>query len=76
MGTGSFAGYLGWMDRAELAEVLRLRPEVRIAPVPDGPVALAERLSGRGSLAAIRLVSRDAVAAGQAAAALGVRRHS
>ncbi len=59
------------MDQAELAEVLRVRPEVRVAPVPDGPEALAERLSDRGSLAAIRLVSRDAVAAGQATAALG-----
>ncbi|WP_103338271.1 helicase-associated domain-containing protein [Amycolatopsis sp. CA-126428] len=59
------------MDQAELADVLRVRPEVRLAPVPDGPAALAERLSDRGSLAAIRLVSRDAVAAGQATAALG-----
>nr|CEL13164.1 probable DNA-binding protein [Kibdelosporangium sp. MJ126-NF4]CTQ98852.1 probable DNA-binding protein [Kibdelosporangium sp. MJ126-NF4] len=42
-----------------------------MAPVPDGPEALAERLSDRGSLAAVRLVSRDAVAAGQAAAGLG-----
>ncbi|WP_410667976.1 helicase-associated domain-containing protein [Amycolatopsis sp. cmx-4-68] len=71
MDTGSFAGYLGRLDRAVLAEVLRLRPEVRAAPVPDGPQALAERLSDRGSLAAVRLVSRDAVAAGQAAAELG-----
>lgn len=73
MDTSSFARYLGRMDRAELAEVLRLRPEVRVAPVPDGPGALAKRLSGRGSVAAVRLVSRDAVAAGQAAAGLGSR---
>lgn len=71
MDTGSFARYLGRMDRVELAELLRVRPEVRTAPVPDGPGALAERLSGRGSLAAVRLVSRDAVAAGRAAAGLG-----
>ncbi|MEV6446455.1 hypothetical protein [Amycolatopsis sp. NPDC051716] len=71
MDTGSFAEYLGRMDQAELADVVRVRPEVRVAPVPDGPEALAERLSDRGSLAAIRLVSRDAVAAGQATAALG-----
>lgn len=71
MDTGSFARYLGRMDRAELAEVLRVRPEVRMAPVPDGPEALAVRLSERGSLAAVRLVSRDAVAVGQAAAGLG-----
>lgn len=71
MDTGSFARYLGRMDRAELAEVLRVRPEVRVAPVPARPEALAERLSDRGSLAAVRLVSRDAVAAGRAAAGLG-----
>ncbi|TCO59511.1 helicase-associated domain-containing protein [Actinocrispum wychmicini] len=71
MDAGSFARYLGRMDRVELAEVLRVRPEVRVAPVPDGPEALAVRLSDRGSLAAVRLVSRDAVAAGQAAAGLG-----
>jgi hypothetical protein len=71
MDTGSFARYLGRMDRAELAEVLRVRPEVRVAPVPGGPEALAVRLSDRGSLAAVRLVSRDAMAAGQAAAGLG-----
>jgi hypothetical protein len=60
------------MDRAELAEVLRVRPEVRVAPVPGGSEALAVRLSDRGSLAAVRLVSRDAMAAGQAAAGLGL----
>ncbi|KOX34185.1 hypothetical protein ADK67_04330 [Saccharothrix sp. NRRL B-16348] len=71
MGTGSFAEYLGRVDRAELGELRRFRPEVEVAPVPDGPEALAARLSGRRSLAALRLVSRDAVAAGQAAAELG-----
>jgi hypothetical protein len=71
MDTSSFARYLGRMDRAELAEMLRVRPEVRMAPAPAGPEALAVRLSDRGSLAAVRLVSRDAVAAGQAAAGLG-----
>jgi predicted DNA-binding transcriptional regulator YafY len=43
MDASSFARYLGRMDRAELAEVLRVRPEVRVAPVPDGPEALAVR---------------------------------
>ncbi|MFJ6671237.1 helicase-associated domain-containing protein [Actinosynnema sp. NPDC091369] len=71
MSDGSFAAYLGRMDRAELADVTRLRPEVRVPPVPEGPHALAARLSERGSLAAVRLVSRDAVAAGRAAAGLG-----
>ncbi|WP_433261154.1 helicase-associated domain-containing protein [Actinosynnema sp. CS-041913] len=73
MGTGSFAEYLGRIDRAELAEVRRVRPEVWVAPVPDGPEALAERLSGRGAFAAVRLVSRDAEAAGRAAARLGAQ---
>ncbi len=71
MDSGSFARYLARMDRAELAEVLRVRPEVRVPPVPGGPEALAVRLSDRGSLGAVRLVSRDAMAAGQAAARLG-----
>ena len=69
MDKGSFAAYLGRMDRAELAELRRVRPEA--AESPGGFEVRAERLGDRGSLAAMRLVSRDAIAAGQAAAALG-----
>lgn len=55
------------MDPAELAEVRR----VRGVPSALEGMGLAERLSGREALAAIRLVSRDAVAVGRAAAGLG-----
>ncbi len=72
MDRGSFAEYLAGLDEATLIGLLRVRPDVRVEPVPHGFAQLAQRLNGPDSLvAAVRLVNGDAVAVGQAVAALG-----
>jgi hypothetical protein len=72
MTSGSFAEYLAGLDDAALTALLTARPDVRIEPVPHGFEQLAQRLCGPDSLvAALRSVSRDALVAGQAVAALG-----
>ncbi|WP_112282436.1 helicase-associated domain-containing protein [Prauserella muralis] len=72
MVSGSFAEYLAGLDETRLARLLRLRPDVRIEPVPRGFGQLAERLGGAESLAfALRQLTRDGVRTGQAVAALG-----
>ncbi len=70
--TGSFAEYLAGLDKAALLHLLRIRPDVRVEPVPRGFAQLAERLGGTDSLvSALRMVNRDCVVVGQAVAALG-----
>jgi hypothetical protein len=72
MDRGSFAVYLAGLHEATLTDLLRVRPDVRVEPVPRGFEQLAQRLGGPDSLvAALRLVNRDAVAVGQGVAALG-----
>lgn len=69
--SGSFAEHLAGLDKAALVDLVRMRPDVRVEPVPRGFVQLAERLAGTDSLvSALRLVNRDCVAVGQAVAAL------
>lgn len=71
MNAGSFAGHLAGLDEAALADLLRLRRDVRAEPVPRGFTRLAQRLGGPDSLAAaLRAVNRDAIVVGQAVAAL------
>ena len=72
MNRGSFADYLAGLDEATLTGLLRVRPDVRMEPVPRGFEQLALRLGGPDSLvAALRLVHRDAIAVSQGVAALG-----
>ncbi|HEX4725161.1 MAG TPA: helicase-associated domain-containing protein [Pseudonocardiaceae bacterium] len=72
MERGSFADYLAGLDESALIGLLRVRPDVRLEPVPRGFEQLAQRLSGPDSLAAaLRLVDRDAVVVCQAVAAVG-----
>lgn len=65
MNSGTFAGYLAGLDEGALAELLRVRPDVRVQPVPRGFEQLAQRLGGADSLvAALRTHNRDAVVVG------------
>ncbi|WP_106620546.1 hypothetical protein [Saccharothrix carnea] len=71
MDLGAFARYLGRLDRVELDEVRRVRREARKPPLPDEPRALAKWLSDEDTVAAIRLMSQDALAVGRVTADLG-----
>lgn len=72
MSTGSFAEYLAGLDEAALADLLRMRPDARIEPVPRSVEQLAQRLGGPHSLgAALEDLNGDTLAAGEAIAALG-----
>lgn len=72
MRSGSFAEYLAGLAEERLARLLRLRPDVRVEPVPRGFEQLAERLSGAESLSlALLRVNRDCLRVGQAVAAVG-----
>jgi hypothetical protein len=72
MSPGSFTEYLAGLGEPRLTLLLRVRPDVRIEPVPRGFEQLAQRLGGPDSMArALRSVNRDAIVVGQAVAALG-----
>lgn len=72
MSSVSWAEYLAGLDQGALAGLLNLRPDVRIEPVPQGFVQLAQRLEGPDSLvAALRMVNRDVLVVSQAVAVLG-----
>ncbi|WP_020498300.1 helicase-associated domain-containing protein [Sciscionella marina] len=72
MENGSFAGYLAGLDETKLIQLLRMRADVRVEPVPTSFTQLAERLAGADSLSfGLREVNRDCVVVGQAIAALG-----
>lgn len=71
MDTGSFAEYLAGLGQDALADLISRRPDVRIEPVPQGFVQLAQRLCGPDSLgAALRVVNGDALTVGRAVAVL------
>ncbi|MEJ2887924.1 helicase-associated domain-containing protein [Actinomycetospora aeridis] len=73
MGTG-LADHLAALDTPSLAALLEHRPDACAEPVPRDLGRLADRLAGRGSLAAaLRRLDKDTVEVGRTLAVLGQR---